>query len=113
MISDSENHCVDCIYQFLTCDVEPCVSCDSPSETGDYFYEYKNFKSAEIFYDKPVVVQKQDGVWYLGGLNINIFQAIKKIESDIGSYIKRIKLLNNYSQKFNGVSQAVKIIEEL
>lgn len=40
-------------------------------------------------------------------------QAIKKIEEDIGSYIKRIKRLNNYSQKFNGVNQAVKIIERL
>lgn len=39
-------------------------------------------------------------------------QGIKKIESNIGRYIERIKQINKLSQKFNGINQAVKIIEE-
>jgi UDP:flavonoid glycosyltransferase YjiC (YdhE family) len=40
-------------------------------------------------------------------------QAIDKIDSDIKNYVKRIKKINNYSRKFNGVNQTVKIIESL
>ena len=38
-------------------------------------------------------------------------QAINEIDSDFIGYVKRIKQINKYSRKFNGLNQTVKIIE--
>jgi len=97
MISDSKNHCNECIYQFLPADIEPCGSCDEPySRNGDYFFNYKNFKSTDIFFYKSVVAQEYDKTWSSGLISStrDTFQMTKKVEkvSDVFDINKFITL---------------------